>query len=86
MRRSNPESSLLPGLLFAYAVCASADESLAPARTLRRRKCMAMVSKVCNHILFEASASATAVRISATENGLVITSCAIALRLEARSR
>jgi len=35
---------------------------------------------------FAASASATALRISATENGLLMTSCAMALRLEARSR
>jgi hypothetical protein len=35
--------------------------------------------------LREASASATAVRISATENGLLITSWAMALRPEARS-
>ena len=32
------------------------------------------------------SASATAVRISATENGFVTTSCTMALRPEARSR
>ncbi len=40
-----------------------------------------------NYVTFlAASASATAVRMSATENGLLMTSWAMALRLEARSR
>ena len=39
-----------------------------------------------NYAFFAASASATAVRISATENGFVTTSCTMALRPCARSR
>ena len=37
-------------------------------------------------LFLAASASATAVRMSCTENGFVTTSCTMALRPEARSR
>jgi len=55
-------------------------------RCLNREEISEPARAGSDHVLFEASASATAVLMSATENGFVITSWAIADRFEARSR
>src|SRR3954468_1190218 len=73
-QRSNPDC-LSVGILDCFAALAMRGE---------RRSCCRRRS-IWSYALpdFVASASATAVRMSATENGLVITSCAIACRLDA---